>query len=245
MSKLCKYCGAEMDDEAFECPECLARFPGAEMLAKQKKQEKQQKIKRRIITCGAAALAIALITGVVVFVKSVFSTPQERYMKPVDTFIKGCVNNDYDRYISAFPEYYGEFLSEQFAYVFMGELPEDDDKVRTADILYLDSYYQELTKTYGLNFDITYDILKEKQYTAEELETFQTEYRSYNSDMLGNVNFEDGYSLIVDFNIKGNLGVNTIRDENFMVFQIDGKWYMMSVIDLFYEEEETSIENYR
>ena len=48
MSKLCKYCGAEMDDEAFECPECLKKIPGAEMLAKQKELEKKEKRKKTL-----------------------------------------------------------------------------------------------------------------------------------------------------------------------------------------------------
>ena len=70
MSKLCKYCGAEMDDEAFECPECLKKIPGAEVLAKQKKIEKKQKRKSILLISSVAA---GVVVWVVVASPSVFT----------------------------------------------------------------------------------------------------------------------------------------------------------------------------
>lgn len=42
MSKICTNCGAEMDNDAYECPECLKKIPGAEIKIKQKQEEKEK-----------------------------------------------------------------------------------------------------------------------------------------------------------------------------------------------------------
>lgn len=234
-----------MDDEAYECPECLKKIPGAEMIAKQKKAEKKAKLKKRLITAGSAAAAVILLTGVTLLVKKLNTKPSDLYMKPVKEYIKGCVENDYDKFISAFPDYYQQFLSEQFAYVVMGSVPEDAEKIHTADMLYHDQYYRALTQKLGLDFNIDYSIIKEERYAPDKLMEYQEEYRSYNTEQLENAVFDDGYEITVSFTAKGNLGSNSISKENFQLFDIDGKWYMMSYIDFLEEPEEVNIENFR
>ena len=58
-----------MDDEAFECPECLKKIPGAEMLAKQKELEKKEKRKENLIIIVTAVAVILLKTGITFLVK--------------------------------------------------------------------------------------------------------------------------------------------------------------------------------
>jgi hypothetical protein len=245
MSKLCKNCGAEMDNEAFECPECRTKIPGAEMLFKQKQIEKRQKLKKNLIITGFAVAAVALITGITILVTTLTKKPSDEYMKPVDRYIEGCVANDFDMYVSAFPEYYGRFFSEQYAYIVMGELVQDEEKIHTAAMLYHDQYYRELAARYGTNFDISYKIHSEQQFTPEELAEYETEYRSFYEAELGSKTFEDGYKIAVTFTPKGNLGVRNITKQDFMLCKIDGTWYMMSYVDFLEEEEEIDIETYR
>lgn len=234
-----------MDDEAYECPECLKKIPGAEVLAKQKKIEKQQKIKIRLIASGIALAFVALITGIVILVKFLSADSNKEYMKPVNNFIKGCTANDYDKYISAFTDYYGQFLSEQFAYIILGDIPSDDEKLRTAAMLYLDEYYRELIKRYGADFDITYDILSEKQKTADELKKLREEYVKFYPDKLSGVTFDDGYEITITFNIKGKLGVNNVTEQQFILIKIKDDWYMTSYVDLLREKEEPNIEDFK
>lgn len=245
MSKLCKYCGAEMDDEAFECPECLKKIPGAEMLAKQKELEKKEKRKKNLIIIGTAVAVILLITGITFLVKKLNTKPSDKYMKPVRSYIDGCVENEYDEFISAFPEFIGQFMSEQFAYAVIGDIPEEEEKIRTADLLYLDQYYRTLAEKFGVDFDIDYTINSEKRYTPEELEKYQEEYRNYNTELLKNTVFSDGYEITVTFTAKGNLGSNSVTEENFQVFCINDKWYMMSYVDFLKEAEDITLDNLR
>ncbi|MBE6853694.1 MAG: hypothetical protein E7505_09545 [Ruminococcus sp.] len=245
MSKLCKHCGAEMDDEAFECPECRTKIPGAEMLFKQKQIEKRQKLKKNLTIAGIVVLAIAFITGITIAVKSFTKKASDEYMKPVEDYIEGCVANDFDLYISAFPEYYRTFFAEQYAYIVMGEIVDDKEKIHTAAMLYHDQYYRELTARYGLNFDINYKIHSEARFTPEELARYESEYRSFYEAELGSKTFEDGYKITVTFTPKGNLGVKDITKQDFMLCKIDGQWYMMSYVDFLEEEEEPDIENYK
>lgn len=234
-----------MDDEAYECPECLKKIPGAEMLMKQKNQEKKDKLKKRLFAAGIAIAAVVFLTVVTVIVKKINTKPSDIYMKPVNEYIDGCVDNEFDQYISAFPDFYRQFLSEQFAYVVMGSIPDDEEKIHTADLLYHDQYYRSLAQEYGTDFDITYNILSEKRYAPDEIAKYQDEYRSYNSEQLKDSVFEDGYEIAVTFTIKGNLGSNSVTKEHFQLFDIDGKWYMMSYLDFMEQPEETTLENMR
>ncbi len=246
MSKLCKYCGAEMDDDAFECPECLKKYPGAELKAKQKAVEKKQKIRTRLIFCGICFGIIAVITGLTLILSAVFKKPEDYYSKPIKDYIDGCLENDYAKYMSAFTPYYGRYLSEQYAYLMLGNIPDDNKKIYTSAVLYLDNYYSEILKTFGNDVDISYKIYREKQYTPEELSKYQDEYINFYSDDLAGTEFTDGYELYIVFTAKGNLGVNNVKDENFMVFEINGEWKIMRYVDFLAKEDENKdVESYR
>ncbi len=235
-----------MDDDAFECPECLKKYPGAELKAKQKAAEKKQKNRSRLIISGICFGIIAVITGITVLLSVVLKKPEDYYSKPIKNYIDGCLKNDYKKYMSAFTPYYGRFLSEQYAYLMLGDVPDDDKKIYTAAVLYLDNYYQEILKTFGNDVEISYKIYSEKQFTSEEISKYQDEYINYNSDNLADTKFTDGYELYIEFTSKGKLGVNKVKDEKFMVFEIDGEWKMMRYIDFLKKEDDTKdIETYK
>ena len=243
MSKLCQYCGAEMDNEAYECPECLKKIPGAEMLMKQKEAEKKEKRNKTLKITGLAVAVVAVITGLTFLVTFLTRKESDIYMKPVDAYIEGCVENEYDKYISAFPEFYQQMFNQQFAYIVMGEMTDDEEKIRTADMLYHDQYYRSLASEFGTDFDLTYKIYRETRMTAEDLKKYQEEYASFNPELLSNDVFEDGYEIAVTFTAKGNLGSNNVTNENFRVVKINDQWYMMDYVDFLYVEEETNLEN--
>lgn len=243
MSKLCQYCGAEMDNEAYECPECLKKIPGAELLIKQKEIEKKEKIKRNLKIAGLAFSVVVLITGLTVLISFLTRKESDIYMKPVDSYIEGCVENEYDKFISAFPVFYQQMFNQQFAYIVMGDMTDDEQKIYTADLLYHDQYYQSLSSKFGSDFDVTYQINKETKMTEEDLSKYHDEYISFNPEMLSNDVFEEGYEINVTFTAKGNLGSNKINQENFRVIKINGEWRMMDYVDFLYEKEETTLGN--
>lgn len=235
-----------MDDDAIECPECLKKYPGAELKAKQKAVEKKQKIRSRLLISGICFGIIAVIAGVTVLLSILLKKPEDYYSKPIKNYIDGCMENDYKKYMSAFTPYYGRFLSEQYAYIMLGNVSDDDKKIYTSAVMYLDNYYQEILKTFGNDVNITYKIYNEKQYTADEISKYQDEYISYNSDELADTKFTDGYELYIEFTSKGNLGVNKVKDEQFMVFEINDEWKMMKPVDFLAKEDETkSVETYK
>ncbi len=234
-----------MDNEAYECPECLQKIPGAEMIIKRREAEKKEKRKKIFKTIGAAVLGIAFITGLTILVASLTRKESDIYMKPVKEYIKGCVSNEYDEYISAFPEFYQAMFNQQFAYIVIGDMTNDAEKIHTADLLYHDQYYRTLCQKYGEDFEITYTIHNEKQLIGDELTKYQEEYISFNPEMLADTKFEDGYELVVSFKISGNLGSNTVSDEKFRVIKINDKWYMMNYVDFTYEKEDTNLSNMR
>ncbi len=245
MSKLCQHCGAEMDDEALECPECLEKIPGADAIRRRREEEKKAKKQKVIRTVSAAVLAVAFITGLTILVTVIAGKKTDSYTKPIDTYIKGCVKNEYQDYISAFPDYYQMMLSQQFAYIVIGDMTDDPDKIYTADLLYHDQYYRELAQKFGSNFEITYKVHKEDRISPEKLEQYQGEYQSYNPEALADIVFEDGYELALTFTVKGNLGSNNVTMENFQIIKINGRWCIMSYVDFFYEKEKTNLENMR
>lgn len=231
-----------MDDEAFECPECLQKYPGAELKAKQKALEKKTKLKKKITIIAVCAGIIAVIITLTVVLNSIFGKP---YKKPIDSYIKGCVTNNYEKYMNSFTPFFGRYLSEYYAYIMLGEVPEDDKKVYTAAILYLDSYYQELINTYGTDFDVTYTVYDEKRYSTAELEDYRQDYISMAPEDVKDTKFDDGYELYVIFRAKGNLGTNSITKEKFQVFKIDGEWKIMTFIDFLAKEDDTKkVETY-
>ncbi len=245
MSKLCKHCGAEMDDEAFECPECLVKIPGAELLMKQKAIEKKQKRKARLITAGVSFGGLAVIVALVLLVTSINKKPSDYYTKPIDSFIEGCLENDYKEYMSAFTDYMGTYLAKQFSYIMLGEVPDDDQKIYTAAILYLDAYYQEMLSTYGTDVEVTYEIHDEKRYDSTQLQKYQNEYINLYKEGLAGTVFNDGYELIITFYVDGMLGKNAITESAYQVFQIGDEWYIMYAADFFKEEEEKNVESYK
>jgi len=236
-----------MDDEAYECPECLQKIPGADAIKKRREAEKKEKKKKIIKNISVGVLAVAFITGLTVLVSVLNSSSSKKYMKPVNNLIKGCTANDYDRYISAYPEMYQQMFSEQFAYLIMdGIMPSTPEKVHTADLLYHDEYYRSLARKYGTDFDITYNVYSEKQLTPGELQSFFEEYYSFDPENLADDVFSDGYELAIAFNVKGNLGSKTITSKQLRLININGEWRLMDYIDFHgEEEEETTLQNMR
>ena len=245
MSKLCQYCGAEMDNEAYECPECLKKIPGAEMIIKRKAAEKKEKQKKIIKTTLISLAAVAFITGLTILVTFLTRKDSDIYMKPVKSYISGYVNNDYGQYLKAYHPYYQQMFNESYAYMVMGKMPSTEEIMLNADMIYHDECYKELANTYGSNFDITYKIYEENHLDEAKLKEYEAEFIAYEPDKLSETVFEDGYEDTVVFTIKGNLGSKSFTEKNFQVIKINGEWKMMSFVNFLAEEEQENTSDMR
>lgn len=238
MSKLCQYCGAEMDDEAYECPECLKKDPGAELIFKQKEAERKLKRKSRMTIAGISACVILIITILVIIAASLNRKPSYYYSKPIKTYISSFVENNYKKNLSAFDNTLADMIEENRACIMRDGTPaKDKAQAETGGILYLDEYYKALMKRYGNDFDITFKILSEKQMEKDKLSQYKEEYKS----MFGtDVDLSDGYELRIVFTIAGSLGKKSYTKDSFFVLKMNDKWKIIDEINFL---EETASQN--
>ena len=234
MSKVCQYCGAEMDNDAYECPECLKKDAGAELIFKQKEAERKLKRKSSMTIAGIAAVIILIITGLVVLVVSLNRKPSFYYSKPIKAYIDGIEQNNYSKNLSAFDKVLADVIEENRAYIMRNGVPaKDREQAKVGGELYLDEYFKELMKRYGQDFEISYKILSEKQMKTDELSRYKEEFKS----MFGEeADISDGYELKISFTIQGSLGKKNYSRDSFFVLKMNDKWKIVDEIN-FLEEE--------
>jgi len=220
MSKICTNCGAEMDNDAYECPECLKKIPGAEIKIKQKQEEKKRKTKIAVILSLVIVLVVAIVTGVVYIIKVNTTTVQDKYVVPIKNYILGCEQNRYPRYLAAYTPYYAEMLDKGFA-----ELTQNKNGE-----MYLNELYKSMLTKYGEDFKITYDIISEIQAPREVLDKYAEDYIKADFAEEGTV-FSDGYTVKIRFTVSGVKATKQFEKE-LQLLELDGKWYMMDLVYL-------------
>lgn len=240
MSKVCQYCGAEMDNDAYECPECLKKDAGAELIFKQKEAEKKLKRKNNLTIAGISAAVILVIAGLVILVVSLNRKPSFYYTKPIKAYLDSIEENNYPKNLSAFDEALADAIEENRAFIMReGKPAKDKAQAKIGGEFYLDNYYQALMERYGRDFSISYKILGEKQMKKEQLPKYKEEFKS----MFGKeTEITDGYELQIVFTIQGSLGKKSYTRESFFVLKMDDKWKIIDEVN-FLEEENTDNSN--
>ncbi len=238
MSKLCQYCGAEMDDNAYECPECLKKDPGAELKFKQKEAEKKLRRKNKMTIAGIAAAVILIIAGLVILVVSLNRKPSFYYSKPIKSYIAGFVENNYSKNLSAFDDVLADAIQENRAFIMRdGQPAKDKAQAATGGELYLDEYFKALRQRYGQDFDISFKILDERQIKKDQLPKYEEEFTSMFG---GEIDISDGYELKIVFTIQGSLGKKSYTKDSFFVMKMNDKWKIIDEINFLEEETEQS-----
>lgn len=236
MSKVCQYCGAEMDNDAYECPECLKKDAGAELIFKQKEAERKLKRKSNMTIAGIAAAVVLIITGLVVLVVALNRKPSFYYSKPIKTYLASFEENNYTKNLSVFNEALADAIEENRAYIMRdGQPAKDKAQAATGGELYLDEYFKALRSRYGQDFEISFKVLSEKQMTPEQLVQYKEEFKSMFEK---EVEISDGYELKIVFTIQGSLGKKSYTKDSFFVLKMDDKWKIIDEIN-FLEEETT------
>ncbi len=221
MSKLCKFCNAEMADDALQCPECEKFIPGYE--SAKRKQAEQKSGKKKIVV---VAIVLAVIIVVVLIVNAVITTIAKNnseadsdYSKIFDRYIEAILNTDYDEYLALYPDFYAKEIDDMYSY-----MCED-----SAD--YIAMLKESMEKQFGLINEVTYQINSEGVANENKIASYKEEWVNvYGCDEDAEVSAV--YIIDVDFKVSGRNLTDDIN-QNLMLTKIDGKWYLMNFIYLF------------
>ena len=213
MSKECKFCGAEMADDAVQCPECEKFVPGYEA-SKRRKKEKSMNAKRTAVFAAIIVAAVVLLFVIITAVANVIVKNSEEadsdYAKVFDRYTDALINVDYDEYLGVFPDFYANEVNEMFSYL-SGSGAE---------------YLQ-----FGALNGITYEINSEGVANDDKIADYKDEWVNlYGLSEKAKVSAV--YIIDADFTVSGRKLSDDIN-QNVMLAKIDGKWYLMNIMYLF------------
>lgn len=222
MSKQCKFCNAEMADDAVQCPECEKFIPGYESIKRKKKEKSKSTKKTVIIVSIFAAVVIILVLVINAIVNVIIKNSEEAdsdYAKVFDKYIEATLNSDYDEYLEVFPDFYAKEIDNMFSYI----CPESSE--------YLEMLKETMVRQYGNINEITYEINSEGVANEDKLESYREEW----VNVYGcpeDAKISAVYIIDADFTVSGKKCADEIN-QNVMLAKIDGKWYLMNLMYLF------------
>lgn len=153
-----------------------------------------------IIIIGMLIILVISLTGC--GNKSQEQIDNEAYEEPIKNMIEGIQNTDVEKYMNAFPE----FLNL---------------KIAQKDLDELMNTYIEL---YGQGIQISYEITNKQEIPNEKLVEMQENIKKYFEH---ECTIKKGYKLEISQTVKGSKDQN-ISDKTIDVYEIDGKWYIIS-----------------
>lgn len=219
MSKSCSFCGAEMADDAVQCPECEKYIRGYVKGKKIKKDETVQKKKTIIITCCTAVFAVLLF----IFVNAVLNVVNKNkmeadadYIKVFDKYIEACLDCDYDKFISLYPEFYAQEIDGMFTYI-SGNGQD-----------YLTKLKEDMVEQFGYINDITYEVKSEAVVSDSQIQTTISEWKTL-YEIKQDPDVSAIYNVTLNFKISGR-NSSYDNDQTISFARIDGKWYIMNIV---------------
>lgn len=220
MAKQCRFCGAEMDDNAIKCPECEKMVPNAEIILDKQKQIKKKR--RNIILIVVSCIVIIVAIIIVSKVTEKNKTGANTYLEALDMNLSSMVDNQPKKYLSSYPEFIRSELEETLGMLADGNFEE-----------YFDLMHDEITKIYGSNISVSYEVVTKTHMEQDAIDEYVNQLNEYfqNDDDDDVYNIQDAYQLGVSITINGTTGKQTLN-QNVAVMQIDGYWYLMNIINI-------------
>lgn len=229
MSKFCESCGAQMEDNASQCPTCNAAASAVNAtanVAEANNTTATEDVKNNIDsgTVGGATSPvttssnnknkiIAIAAGAfafLIFLSVVVSVLGGGYKKPLDNFCKAFNKEDAKYLVKAYPEIFVE------EYEYMDEDDLEDDLEYSLD---------KLVDRYGKNIKLSYKINDKDKIDKDDLEELEDNLE-YMLDET--VKISRGWELEVEFTVKGKKRKRTKKvDVN--VLKVDGKWAIVEL----------------
>lgn len=227
MAKQCRFCGAEMDDNAIKCPECEKLVPNAEIILDKQKQAKKKKniIILVVVICLVLIVSIAIISKVVEKNKTGYSN----FVDAIDTNLSSMVDNQPQKFLNTYPEFIRSEIEQTLGFLAENGFNE-----------YFDLMHDEITKIYGTNIAVSYEVVNKTHMEQEAIDEYISNLNEYFSVSNENIdyNIQDAYQLGVSITINGTNGKQTLN-KNIAVMQIDDAWYIMNLINI----AETQVDN--
>ncbi|HOZ54600.1 MAG TPA: hypothetical protein PK993_00930 [Clostridia bacterium] len=208
MSKFCEGCGAEIDDAAVKCKDCVEKDTQEKNATAGVANEKvkdsattKKPMNKAILFGGIGAAALAVIVLLIVLISNIFGG----YKTPISNMYKGMQKADLKSYLKAYPEFMG-----------MDKYIDQDD---------MDDMLKSLEKEYGKNIKISYKIIDTEKIKKDDLEKVKEKVSKYYDK---DVKISEGYKVTVKSTIKGKDDSETDTDD-MKVYKIDGKWYILGL----------------
>lgn len=220
LAKKCRFCGAEMDDNAIKCPECEKLVPNAEIILDKQKQAKKKR--NNIILISVISVILIVIVLVISNIQKNNSTGANSYIDAIDMNLSSMVNNEPKKYLNSYPEFIRDELEQTLGLLSDGNFEE-----------YFDSMHDEIYKIYGSNISVSYEMLTKTHMSQDDIDQYVDDLKSYfqveNSDV--DYNIQDAYQLGISITINGTTGNQTLN-KSIAVMKIDGSWYVMNIINI-------------
>lgn len=224
MSKLCEYCGAELNGTEKVCPKC-----GAPTAVKEAEKNNASTVTETVdnsvnyeqtaqvnntkkggvaIKIIIALIIVAIIAGVTILVVNIFGNS---YKKPIDYFCEALEKGDSKKFLKIYPD-------------IMVEDMDDDDKENMEETL--ESAKESFEDKYGEKIKVSFKETKKKKMDKDELkegqETLEDEYKKGKKTKV-----TAGYTITGNLTIKGKDDSETFEDLEIVIAKVGGKWCMM------------------
>lgn len=220
MAKKCRFCGAEMDDNAIKCPECEKLVPNAEIILDKQKQAKKKR--NNIILISVISVILIVIVLVISNIQKNNSTGANSYIDAIDMNLSSMVNNEPKKYLNSYPEFIRDELEQTLGLLSDGNFEE-----------YFNSMHDEIYKIYGSNISVSYEMLTKTHMSQDDIDQYVDDLKSYFQveDSSVDYNIQDAYQLGISITINGTTGNQTLN-KSIAVMKIDGSWYVMNIINI-------------
>ena len=132
---------------------------------------------------------------------------QEAFEEPIKNLVEGLGEANSQKLLSAFPSFISDIMKDIFT----------DEQLK--------GVIDETKTEYGDNMKMTYSITNKEEISEEDLKTMQDDVKTtYNQE----ITITKGYSVEAKITTKGD-NKEDVEDENFKVYEIDGKWYLLEL----------------
>ena len=183
MAKQCRFCGAEMDDNAIKCPECEKAVAGAEILI----NKQRQKAKKKTTIILVVIICIVLVVGLVVvsIVTSKNKLGAKSYVDAIDMNISAMIDDDPNKFLKSYPEFMQSVIKDT-----LGSLTE------TGFDEYMELLSDEIVKSYGSDVSVSYNILDKQHLDDDAINDYLTSIFDYIDDYnMEDYPAQDAYQL--------------------------------------------------
>lgn len=218
MAKQCRFCGAEMDDNAIKCPECEKAVAGAEILINKQRQKAKKKTTIILVVIVCIVLAVGLV--VVSIVTSKNKSGANSYVDAIDMNISAMIDDDPNKFLKSYPEFMQGVIEDT-----LGSLTE------TGFDEYMELLSDEIVKSYGSDVSVSYNILDKQHLDEDAIDDYLTSIFDYIEDYnMEDYPAQDAYQLGLEITLNGSIGNQTLNTM-VAVMKFDGSWYIMNIIN--------------